>query len=212
MAKMMRPGRSRWFCIMEGNGRRRRFFVSAVAAAFLHQLTRGPARRLVAVESTAEKYSSQRDPDRALSTLSSRLTSRMTFSDRSAASSQRGRSVFLWRARRVRVRIAGEGRRRSSISRQACGPWGIRRIHWIQRVCRLTEVLFMVACWVSFGRGESWLLVCFGIRSLWLFGIWGSDDARSGPTRDLEALQHDYLAVDSGFATRMGWRIDATGT
>jgi hypothetical protein len=92
--KMMRPGRSRWFSIMEGNCRRRRFFVSAVAAAFVDQLATGPpggwSPSKVRQKSTAEKYSSRSDAERALSTFSSRPASVKTFSDRSAASSQRG--------------------------------------------------------------------------------------------------------------------------
>jgi hypothetical protein len=70
--KIMRPDRSRWFCIMDGNCRRRRSFVSGFAAA-LHQLTADSPGGWSPPKSTAEKYSSRSDPERALATFSNRL-------------------------------------------------------------------------------------------------------------------------------------------
>ena len=55
---------------------------------------RGFARRSPAAESTAENYSSQGDPERVLSTRPSPMTWAKTFSDRPAASSQRGIGFF----------------------------------------------------------------------------------------------------------------------
>jgi hypothetical protein len=62
--------------------------VSGVAARIPNQLTAGSPSDLASVKSTAAKYSSQGDLERALSTLSIQLPSAKTFNDRPAASSQ----------------------------------------------------------------------------------------------------------------------------
>jgi hypothetical protein len=55
--------------------------LSTAAVAFVNQLTAdsSPGRSPAAAESTAEMYSSQSDPERALSTPSSPVTSAETF-------------------------------------------------------------------------------------------------------------------------------------